>query len=101
MLGRADERSRAALKTYAHAFGQAFQLADDLLDAEGDAGAVGKAVSKDADRGKATLVALLGIEGAKAHLDGLVAQASDALKPFGAKASTLIEAARFVAERNT
>jgi farnesyl diphosphate synthase len=101
VLGHADHRSRDALKTYARAFGQAFQLADDLLDAEGDADAMGKAVSKDAERGKATLVALLGIEGAKARLDGLVAEAEDALKLFGAKASTLIEAARFVAERQS
>jgi farnesyl diphosphate synthase len=101
VLGSADHRGRDALKSYASAFGQAFQLADDLLDAQGDADAVGKAVSKDAERGKATLVALLGIEGAKARLDGLVAQAADALKPFGAKADTLVEAARFVAERNT
>ena len=99
VLGRADDRSREALKHYADAFGQAFQLADDLLDAQGDAGAMGKAASKDAGRGKATLVALLGIEGAKARLDGLVAQAEDALEPFGAKADTLLEAARFVAER--
>ena len=101
VLGHADERGRDALKAYARAFGQAFQLADDLLDAQGDADAMGKAVSKDADRGKATLVAVLGIEGAKARLDGLVAEAEDALKPFGAKAGTLVEAARFVAERDT
>lgn len=101
VLGGADDRAREALKSYAHAFGQAFQLADDLLDAQGDADALGKAVAKDADRGKATLVALLGIEGAKAHLDGLVADAESALKPFGAKAGTLVEAARFVAKRKT
>jgi farnesyl diphosphate synthase len=100
VLGQADARGRDALKHYANAFGQAFQLADDLLDAEGDAGAMGKAASKDADRGKATLVALLGLEGAKARLDGLVAEAEVALKPFGENAARLIEAARFVAERN-
>lgn len=99
VLGRADQRGRDALKSYASAFGQAFQLADDLLDAQGDAEAMGKAAAKDADRGKATLVALLGIEGAKAKLAGLVTQAEDALKPFGGKAARLIEAARFVAER--
>jgi farnesyl diphosphate synthase len=99
VLGRADPQGRAALAAYANAFGQAFQLADDLLDAEGNAEAVGKAVAKDAERGKATLVALLGIEGAKAHLAGLVAEAEDALAPFGDKAAMLIDAARFVAER--
>ena len=99
VLGSADSQGRAALAVYANAFGQAFQLADDLLDAEGNAESVGKAVAKDAERGKATLVALLGIEEAKAHLARLVAQAEDALAPFGDKAAMLIDAARFIAER--
>jgi len=68
VLGRANAAQRAALVAYASAFGQAFQLADDLLDAEGDAKALGKAVAKDAGRGKATLVALLGIDAAKERL---------------------------------
>lgn len=101
VLGGADDVSRAALVRYANAFGQAFQLADDLLDAQGDAAAMGKAAAKDAERGKATLVGLLGIEGAKAKLAGLVAEAETALDPFGEKAQTLIEAARFVAERRS
>ena len=101
VLGKGDAPSRDALVRYARAFGQAFQLADDLLDAQGDAAALGKAVSKDAERGKATLVALLGIEGAKAHLAGLVAEAEAALAPFGAKAGMLVDAARFVAERQS
>lgn len=100
VLGRADARGRDALRAYAAAFGQAFQLADDLLDAQGDAAAVGKAVAKDAGRGKATLVALLGLDGARARLAALVAEAEEALKPFGAKAAMLTEAARFVAERH-
>ncbi len=99
ILGRAGTSDRKALLAYAKALGQAFQLADDLLDAQGDAEALGKAVAKDAGRGKATLVALLGPEGAKAHLAGLVAEAENALAPFGGKAQTLIEAARFIAER--
>lgn len=99
VLGRADEEGRTALRAYARAFGEAFQLADDLLDAQGDADAMGKAVAKDADAGKATLVALLGIEGATARLAGLVAEAEDALQPFGDRGAMLIDAARFVAER--
>lgn len=99
VLGRAAPAERAALLAYASAFGQAFQLADDLLDAQGDAEALGKAVAKDEARGKATLVALLGPEAAKARLAALVAQAELALAPFGAKAATLIAAARFIAER--
>lgn len=100
-LGQAGPRDREALLAYAAAFGQAFQLADDLLDAEGDAAALGKAVAKDEARGKATLVALLGVETARAHLARLVAEAETALSPFGAKAKTLIETAHFVAERRT
>jgi farnesyl diphosphate synthase len=99
VLGGAGPSDRAALLAYASTFGQAFQLADDLLDAEGDADALGKAVAKDAGRGKATLVALLGLEGAKARLAALVAEAETALARFGEKAAALVEAARFIAER--
>ena len=99
VLGRANAESRETLVNYANAFGQAFQLADDLLDAQGDADAMGKAVAKDAERGKATLVALLGIDGARAQLAGLVAEAEATLAPFGERGATLIEAARFVAQR--
>jgi len=99
VLGHAAPAERAALLAYASAFGQAFQLADDLLDAQGDAAALGKAVAKDEAQGKATLVALLGVEAAQAKLAGLVAEAEAALSPFGARAATLVEAARFVAER--
>jgi farnesyl diphosphate synthase len=99
VLGGAAKSDRAALSAYAAAFGEAFQLADDLLDAEGDAAALGKAVAKDEAHGKATLVARLGPEGAKAKLATLVAQAKAALAPFGAKAAPLARAARFIAER--
>jgi farnesyl diphosphate synthase len=101
VLGRADAERREPLIRFASAFGQAFQLADDLLDAEGDAAAMGKAASKDAERGKATLVGLLGIDGAKEHLSKLVEEAEVALVPFGGKAAMLIEAARFVAARRS
>ena len=98
-LGRADAMARQALAAYASAFGEAFQLADDLLDAEGDAAAVGKAVAKDASRGKATLVALLGVEAARARLAALVDDAEASLTPFGDRAARLKQAARFVASR--
>jgi farnesyl diphosphate synthase len=99
VLGRADDVAREALAAYASAFGQAFQLADDILDAEGDAAAMGKATAKDARRGKATLVALLGIDAARARLKALVDDAEAALAPFGERALTLRQAARFIASR--
>lgn len=99
VLSRAPASDRAALLAYASSFGQAFQLADDLLDAQGDAAALGKAVAKDAGRGKATLVAQLGIDGAKARLEELVAGAEQALAPFGTRAADLKELARFIAKR--
>jgi farnesyl diphosphate synthase len=99
VLGRASPAERAALIAYASSFGQAFQLADDLLDAQGDAAALGKAVAKDEARGKATLVALLGVDGAKARLAALVHEAEAALASFGRRADTLIEAVRFAVNR--
>jgi farnesyl diphosphate synthase len=99
ILGSADRSAHEALVHYGRALGQAFQIADDLLDVEGDAAALGKATGKDAAHGKATLVGILGLEGAHARLDQLVAEADAALEPFGEKAATLRHAARFVAER--
>jgi farnesyl diphosphate synthase len=99
VLGRADASNRTALQAYASAFGQAYQLADDLLDAQGDAEAVGKAVAKDAGRGKATLVALMGVEAAKARLGVLQQEAEAALAPFGDRAITLLDTVRFAVSR--
>ena len=101
ILGQADADARASIDRYGAAIGQAFQIADDLLDVEGDAKTIGKAAHKDAAAGKATLVAALGRAGAHARLDALVAEADAALAPFGAKADTLRAAARFIAERRT
>ena len=101
VLGRAQPSERAALVRYASAFGQAFQLADDLLDAQGDAASLGKAVAKDEARGKATLVALLGVEAAKERLWTLLQEAESALAPFGERAITLLETVRFAADRKS
>jgi len=97
ILGRAAPDVRRALMVYAERLGAAFQIADDLLDAEGDAAAMGKAARKDA--GKATLVALLGLPAARARLATLEAEALAALAPFGAKADGLRAAAQFVVRR--
>ncbi|HMO29812.1 farnesyl diphosphate synthase [Enterovirga sp.] len=99
IAGRAADRDRQALAAYGRALGKAFQIADDLLDHEGDAALVGKATGKDAARGKATLVTLLGIEPARARLRALVAEAQAALAPFGGRAEVLRATASFVAER--
>ena len=99
ILGQASADKRAALDRYGDIVGKAFQIADDLLDVEGDTATLGKAAGKDAEAGKATLVAVLGIDAAKARLKTLVADAEAALKPFGNRAAVLAEAARFVAER--
>ncbi len=99
ILGQADAEARASIDRYGAAIGQAFQIADDLLDVEGNAATIGKAAGKDAAAGKATLVAALGAAGARSRLVALVAEAAAALAPFDAKADTLRAAARFIAER--
>ncbi|MBN8970340.1 MAG: polyprenyl synthetase family protein [Rhizobiales bacterium] len=99
LLGQASQEQYAALEAYGHAFGEAFQIADDLLDVEGDAAALGKPAGQDAALGKTTFVTQLGIDGAKARLRDLLKQADAALAPFGPKGDVLRAAARFVAER--
>lgn len=90
-----------ALLIYAHSLGLAFQIADDILDVEGDAATVGKAVGKDAGAGKATFVSHLGLDGAKRRADELVQSACDALSIYGDRAQTLREAAGFVISRDS
>jgi farnesyl diphosphate synthase len=100
ILGKATAVQRDALDRYGAAVGQAFQIADDLLDVEGDPALVGKQTGKDAEAGKATIVGILGVDGAKARLRTIVADAEAALKPFGNSANVLIAGAKFVADRN-
>jgi farnesyl diphosphate synthase len=99
MLGSATPQQRKALERFGAAVGQAFQIADDLLDVEGDTALVGKQTGKDAGAGKATIVDILGADGAKARLRELVAEAEQALAPFGKSAAVLVEGAHFVADR--
>jgi farnesyl diphosphate synthase len=99
ILGEADASRRDALDRYGTAVGKAFQVADDLLDVEGDPETVGKATGKDAAAHKATLVSVLGVAEARRQLAELVAEAEAALVPFGANAAVLRDAAHFVAER--
>ncbi|MFC2966947.1 polyprenyl synthetase family protein [Acidimangrovimonas pyrenivorans] len=90
----------APLGRYAAALGLAFQIADDILDVEGDAGKAGKRLNKDAAAGKATFVSLLGLEGARARAKALVEEAEAALQPYGAEADILQHCARFVIARD-
>jgi farnesyl diphosphate synthase len=97
ILGGASAEQRRALVVYGERLGRAFQIADDLLDVEGEAAIVGKATGKDA--GKATLVSIMGVPAAKAELAKLEADTLAALHSFGGRADILREATAFVVRR--
>ncbi|KZE35018.1 polyprenyl synthetase family protein [Chelatococcus daeguensis] len=99
VVARAGGEERRCLAAYGRALGAAFQIADDILDREASTDVLGKRAAKDADRGKATLVDVLGIEAARAERDRLAEEAVAALAPFGPAADTLRAAARFAATR--
>jgi farnesyl diphosphate synthase len=99
ILGQAPQTEYEALDDFGRALGEAFQIADDLLDVEGDAAALGKQTGQDAALGKTTFVTQLGIHGAKQRVSDLLARADRALSIFGSKGDVLRAAARFVAER--
>lgn len=98
---RASGAEKRALKHYGEALGFAFQIRDDLLDIEGEAEIVGKAVSKDSRAGKATLVSLMGVEGARAELSRVTDGAIAALdEVFGARAGALADVLVFNRSRD-
>ncbi|MBF0374761.1 MAG: polyprenyl synthetase family protein [Alphaproteobacteria bacterium] len=99
ILGKAPHQLRHCLRAYAHDLGLAFQITDDLLDVEGDAEEVGKAVGKDEAAGKVTFVSLLGPERARAQAEMLADQAVRHLDPFEERADPLRAVARFVVTR--
>ncbi|HEX5510034.1 MAG TPA: farnesyl diphosphate synthase [Pseudolabrys sp.] len=101
IMGSADPSALTAMDRFGTAAGTAFQIADDLLDVEGDTQTLGKQAGKDAAAGKATLVAVIGIDGARTRLQEMLANAENALEPFGARADMLRAAARFIAERRS
>ncbi len=100
IMGRLPTEGRALLRGYARDIGLAFQIADDILDVEGDAGLAGKALRKDAGAGKATFLSLLGLPRAKAQAAMLVDQATGHLASFGREADLLREIARYAVERD-
>jgi farnesyl diphosphate synthase len=100
VMGRAPQERRLKLRGYARDVGLAFQIADDLLDEEGQEEKTGKKVGKDRAKGKETFVTLLGRERARRQAALLVGQAIEHLKSFGAEADLLRAIARFAVERD-
>ncbi len=101
ILGRASTHQRHLLAAYGRDIGAAFQIADDLLDIESTAEEMGKTAGKDIAQGKATMVAVLGAERARAQADMLARQAAAHLDAFGPRAANLRALAAFVVERRS
>lgn len=101
IMAKASYEDRQVLKSYARDIGLAFQITDDILDAEGDEETMGKAVRKDLDAHKATFISLLGIDKAKEQADALSYQAIASLEGFDEKADLLRDLARFIVERRS
>ncbi|MEP0390812.1 MAG: polyprenyl synthetase family protein [Erythrobacter sp.] len=100
VLGKVPAEGRAQLRAYSRDIGLAFQIADDLLDVEGDAELAGKALRKDEGQGKQTFVTLMGVDQAREQARVLVDQAIGHLSSHGSEADTLRALARFIVERD-
>ena len=97
--GAPSAAARAGLERYAHCVGLAFQVMDDVLDAETDTATLGKTAGKDAAQGKATYLTLMNAKEARAYAGELIADALAAIALFGAAGSRLADIARFIIER--
>lgn len=100
ILGHIPPEGRTHLRGYARDIGLAFQIADDILDVEGDPKLAGKALQKDADAGKGTFVSLMGLERAKQQAEVLVAKANEHLSCYGSEANLLRAIAYYITERD-
>lgn len=100
ILANASRAERMHLRNYGQCLGLAFQIADDLLDADGDESKVGKRLRKDAQAGKVSLTSLVGCQDARAEAHRLVGQARDHLRSFGSNAALLHEVAQFAVARD-
>ena len=101
ILGKASAEDRARLRAYAREMGVVFQITDDLLDVTSTAEKTGKAVGKDADMGKATLVTLLGVDGARAEAQRRAQAAIAALGPYAARSPELSGLPLFLLDRES
>ncbi len=100
ILGKVPPQGRAHLRAYARDIGLAFQIADDLLDVEGDIAKAGKALRKDNEQGKQTFVTLMGVDQAREQARMLVDQAMQRLASYGSEADVLRALARYIVERD-
>lgn len=100
VLGKVTPEGRAHLRGYSRDIGLAFQIADDLLDHEGDESKAGKALRKDDEQGKQTFVTLMGPDGARDQARALVDQAVGHLASYGEEAALLRALARYIVERD-
>ena len=101
ILGQASIEHRDRLRSYARDMGLVFQITDDLLDVTSTAEKTGKAVGKDKDQGKATLVSLMGVDGARAEAEKLARRAAATLAPYGNVAPGLVELPLFLLDRES
>jgi farnesyl diphosphate synthase len=101
ILGEAGDADRKRLRDYAHDMGLVFQITDDLLDVTSTAEKTGKAVGKDKDKGKATLVSIYGVDGARAEAEKLARRAADTLSGYGPEADPLRELPIFLLDRDS